>query len=237
MEEYYFRIPDVKKEPAGVTLDSDNTSLYPRFNRILEIIPVFNIILPFWSSTRLQLDTVFACLRKSNDVFQLIKGAENNDKTHINPRYINIDEEISIVAIKDMRELLDAYLHYQKETNLLLTDRDMSVIKDYMFEFVRKTDFPEKYSRLHSLMIYDNLGVAVQLAKEYDANARTRLCEMKIVEKHMLDRYDAGWYTSLSPTDVYADYVFAAKSYWAGEMSANCKMESLFSGKYILKEL
>ena len=62
MEEYYFRIPDVKKEPTGVTLDSDNTGLYPGLARMLEIIPVFNIILPFWSATRLQLDTVsFSC--------------------------------------------------------------------------------------------------------------------------------------------------------------------------------
>lgn len=237
LENVFFRIPDVKSERLGGTLDTDMAEPHVNVTRLLDIMPVFNTIMPFWKETHLQLDTVFMSLQQLPTLIQSIDIAEKRDKTHINARNINASEEISIVSIRELKELLESYEKYQKFKNLVLNTYDLHLIMECFLEYVRKMEFPDKGSRLGALMMYENLGVAVQFNKMYNPDNNAKLCEVTIEEERSLDRYDASWLQQLTPVNIYTDYYNAIKSYWSGKISENRKLEWLFCGKYSLKEI
>ena len=60
---------------------------------------------------------------------------------------------------------------------------------------------------------------------------------METVTTRSLDRYDLRWLTDVRPTCVFEEFFDAVKSYWNGEMTESPKIEYLFSGKYMLKEM
>ena len=236
-ESFYFRIPDTGTEPIGLFLDTDNAGCYLPMTRMLEIIPFFNIMLPVWKETHLQFDTVFYCLKKMHLVEQIILKTQRKDKTYINARLINPEEEIPIISIKMLKEMYEMYLKYINETQITLKSSDLSFAKEYFFEFVRKNEFIDKRGRLDSLFIYENLGLAQHLNKVYYPKNEVELCKVRVEERRSLDRYDANWFHSLDTSHVYTDYHHAARSYWSGVVSGYGMIEYLFSGKYILMQI
>ncbi len=233
----FFRLADTRHEPCWIVLDSDKEMSNKNINRIQELNPIFSFILPFWKDANIQLDTVFECLKKTDQVKKIIEFAEEKQKTHINIRYVNMDEEIEVVSIKGLKEILDYFEKYKNFISEDLNDNDMDIFKECFWEFVRKHETPNNESRLFSMPIYETIMCASDVKKVIKLNNKTKICGLEITETRSLKKYDGNWYYSLTPRDIYNDYMRSAKQYWSGKMSDNQKIEYQFSGKYILKEL
>ena len=232
----FFRLADTKQEPCGVVLDSDKYLSDKNMNRVLELFPIVSFIMPFWKDSNIQLDTVFECLNRIDEVRRIMELAEEKQKTHINIRYVNMDEEIEVVSIKGLKEILDYFEKYKKYISEDLNDNDMGVFKECLWEFVRRREAPDNESRLCSIPIYETVICAADVKNDIKSYKHTKICGLEINETRSLNKYDGNWYYSLGPRDIFNDYMRSAKKYWSGKISDNPRIEYQFSGKYSLKE-
>lgn len=230
------RIADKEKEPFDTVIDSDAVCFSPMILRILKMIPVFNVIYGFWYNDNVQLDTVFKSLKNCDILLSKLQDAENQGKKHINASVVNHNEELGVIPIEPLKEMLVFYKKYRDEAGIVLKDNDLTYIKEYFYEFVRRNDFSEKNGRFNSAFFYENLGVAAMTSKNFGRKS-SKFCEVEIVEQKSLDRYDQSWLTDLKPTCIFKECHDAVMSYWKGEMTDHPKIEYLFSGKYVLKEM
>lgn len=233
----FVRVVDRDKEPLNTPIDSDDVCFPPKMSRILKMIPVFNIIYGFWSENNIQLDTVFESLKNCDVILDHIHNVENQGKKYINSCVVNNNEELSVMPVIPLKETLVLYKKYRDEAEIVLCESDLWCIKEYFCEFVRKSCYAEKQGRLGSVFLYENLGVAAMAGKNDVRNKYGTLCEVKIVEKRVLDRHDGRWLSDIRTTCLFKECFEAIKNYWEGKMTDNPKVEYLFSGKYTLKEL
>ena len=230
------RIADSEKEPFNTIIDSDDVCFPPTMFRILKMVPVFNIIYGFWSQNGVQLDTVFESLKNCDTLLQKLQDAENQEKKHVNSYIVNHNEELQVLPIEPLKDMLLFYKKYRDEAEIVLKDSDLTCIKEYFYEFVRRNNFNDKNGRWNSVYFYENLGVASMAFKD-SGRKFGKFCEVEIVEQRSLDRYDQRWLTDIKTTCIFKECHNAVTNYWRGVMTEHPKVEYLFSGKYILKEL
>lgn len=230
------RIADSEKEHIRSVIDSDDVCFLPAMSRVFKMIPVFNIIYPFWSENNVQLDTVFESLKNCDTLLPKLQNLENQRKTHVISGLVNINEEAGVIAIEPLKEMLVLYKKYRDKAEIELKDTDMTFVQEYFHEFVRRMCYPEKTGRFSAVAFYENLGVADEANKNYGRKFGG-FCEVETVTTRSLDRYDLRWLTDVRPTCVFEEFFDAVKSYWKGEMTESPKIEYLFSGKYMLKEM
>lgn len=231
------RIADIEKEPYNSVIDSDDVCFPTSVRRIVKMIPVFNIIYPFWSVDNVQLDTIFESLKNCNTLLPKLEMIENQGEKYVNASIVNINEELSVLPLQPLKEMLDFYKRYREQSGITLSDSDMELVKEYFCEFVRRTEYSEKSGRLGSIFFYENLMVADMARKALGQRNHGRFCEAEIVETRHLDRYDQRWLTDIRTTCIFKDCQDAIRSYWEGKMTEHPKVEIVFSGKYILNEL
>lgn len=230
------RIADGEKEPFDTIIDSADVCFHATMYRILKMIPVFNIIYPFWSEHKVQLDTVFKSLKNCDTLLQQLQEIENQGGRHISSCSVNYDEELAVLPACPMKEMLEFYKKYRDEAEIELKNSDLACIKEYFCEFVRRTYYLDKNSRFNAVFFYENLDVAA--AANIASRQKTcKFAEVEIVETISLDRYDQRWLTDIKNTCICKECEDAIKNYWQGLMTDHPKVEYLFSGKYILKEL
>lgn len=230
------RIADREKEPLNHVIDSDEVCFPPTMFRILKMIPVFNIIYGFWSENNVQLDTVFGSLKNCDALLLKLQYLENQGKKHIIANLVNHNEELGVIPVEPLKDMLNLYKRYRDEAEIVLKDSDLTCIREYFYEFVRRKHFPEKNGRFNTVFFYENLGVA-EIATKDSGRQSGRFCEVEIVETRSLGRYDLRWLTDIRTTCIYKEFLDAVQNYWKGEMTEHPKVECLFSGKYVLKEL
>lgn len=229
-------IADKENEPFDTILDSDVVCFPPTMFRILKMIPVFNIIYGFWSRNNIQLDTVFESLKKCDTLLPMLQVIEDKGDKYIYSSYVNFNEEMNVIPASPLKEMLDFYKKYRDEVEIVLKDSDLTCIKEYFYEFVRRNCFKEKNSRFNSVFFYENLSVA-SMANSDSGRKFGKFAEVEIIETRSMDRCDLRWLTDLKPTCLFAECQEAITNYWKGEMTSHPKIEILFSGKYVLKEL
>lgn len=232
----FLRVADSEKEPLNTILDSEKLSFPQPMCRVLEMMPVFNIIYGFWSENNVQFDTVLESLQHCDELLLKLQNMENQGKKHIIASLVNSNEELGVLPIEPLKEMLDLYQRFRDKSGIVLKDNDLTFIKEYFYEFVRRSYFPEKNSRLNSVFFYENLEVASMTAKEL-GHKFTDFCMVEIVETRSFDRYDQRWLTDIRTNCVFVECLEAVKNYWKGEMTDYPKIECLFDGKYVLKEL
>lgn len=230
------RIADSEKEPFNTVIDSDDVCFPPTMFRIIKMIPVFNIIYPYWSENNVQLDTVFESLKKCDALLPKLQDIENQGKKHVNSALVNHNEDVSLIPLKPLKETLEFYKKYHDKAEIVLKDCDLTCIKEYFYEFVRRNCYPDKNGRFNTVFFYENLGVAAMSMND-KVRPSCRFCEVEIVETRSMDYYDQRWLTDLRPTCIFKECFDAVKSYWGGDMTEDPKAEILFSGKYVLKDL
>ena len=231
-----FRLADPEKEPTNTLIDSDNTCILADSTRILDVIPVFNIILPFWTDSNVQLDTVFACIKNYDAILKKVEEAENKGKKYISSSLVNRNEELSIISLQPLKDMLVFYQKYHDVSKIEMKESDMPFLYEYMIEFVRRNDYSEKQGRFNSVFFYENLEVAVFSNKRLHKKSGS-LCEVEIEETRNIEKYDGRWISDIRETCIFSEFLNASKSYWEGKMTDNPQIEYLFSGKYILKDI
>lgn len=233
----FLRIADSEKEPLNTIIDSDDVCIPTSMRRLVKLIPVFNIIYPFWSADNVQLDTVFKSLKHCDTLLPLLESVEKKGRKSVEASAVNKNEELRVIPLQPLKDMLAFYNKYREQLGITLTDNDIKLVKEYFCEFVRRNEFPEKSRRLGSVFFYENLLVADMAQKSRSQRNPGRFCEAEIVETRHIDRYDLRWLTDIRKTCIFKDCLDAVRNYWTGKMTKQPKIEIVFSGKYILKEL
>ena len=229
-----FRYADVKKEPINIRIDSCDTCLLRRFPRIFDLIPVFNIMTPFWTKSNIQLDTVFLCLQNFRKLLDKIQVIENQGKNYISSSFVNSNEEMTVISLQPLKEMLLLFQKYNDLTKFELHDNDFILLIEYMVDFVRKSQYSDKIGRLNAVFFHENLEVAVMAEKRVNGEFSGKFCRVEMLETEQMDRYDSRWLTDIKPSCIQSEFMAAVKHYWEGEMTQRPKIEYLFSGKYLL---
>ena len=229
-----FRYADIKKEPINTPIDSSETCLLRRFMRILDLIPVFNIMIPFWTKSNIQLDTVFLSLKNFKTLLEKIQVVEKQGKNYISSSLININEELAVVPLQLLKEMLVLFRKYNELTKVELQETDLVLLIEYMAEFVRKSNYPDKIGRLNAVFFHENLEVAVLADKRVNGEFAGKFCRVEMLKTENLERYDSRWLTDVRPSCIQSEFQTAVKNYWEGVMTQRPKIEYLFSGKYLL---
>lgn len=232
----YLHIADGEKEPINAIIDSDDACFTPMIFRIVKMIPVFNIISVFWAENNVQLDTVFEGLKNCDALLERLQCVDKQSVKYFNANMVNHNEELALLPLDAFKEMLSMFKRYRDEAGFTIKDSDLICIKELFYESVRRECFPEKNGRLGTVFFYENLMVA-EMAYHQKGKKDGRFCEVEIVETRSLDRYDSRWLTDLRASCIFKECLDAVKNYWKGEMTEHPKMEILFSGKYILKDL
>lgn len=220
-----FRYADVKKEPINIRIDSCDTCLLRRFMRILDLIPVFNIMIPFWTKSNIQLDTVFLCLKNFKTLLEKIQVVEKQGKNYLSSSLININEELAVVPLQHLKEMLVLFRKYNELTKVELQETDLVLLIEYMAEFVRKSNYPDKIGRLNAVFFHENLEVAVMAEKRVNGEFSGKFCRVEMLESEQMDRYDSRWLTDIKPSCIQSEFMAAVKHYWEGEMTQRPKIE------------
>lgn len=231
------RVTNPDNESLNTLIDSDDVCFPSAMYRMIRMIPVFNIIYNFWSQNNVQLDTVFESLKYCDRLLKKLQDAEKQGKRYINSCLVNHNEELGVIPAIPLRDMLLFYKKYRDATELQLSDSDISCLREYFYEFVRKNKFYDKNCRFNSVFFYENLGVAAMIAKNTNRRKSGKFSEVEIVEERSLGRYDRRWLDDIRSTCLFKECMESVMNYWEGKMTPNPKVEYLFSGKYILREL
>ena len=231
------RVADKDKEPLNTLIDSDDVCFPADLNRIIKIIPVFNIIYNFWLENNVQLDTVFESLKQCDRLLEKLQSIENKGERYFSSLIININEGLSMLPVIPTKEMLVLFKKYRDEVRLTIHNDDILYIREYFYEFVRKSHYTDKQGRIGSVFFYENLGVAAMNYKAANNRNSKAFCEAEIVETRSMERHDERWLSDVGMNCIYSECLEATNNYWEGKMTQNPQVEYLFSGKYILKTL
>jgi len=152
------RVANHDNESLNTLIDSDDVCFPSAMYSMLRMIPVFNIIYNFWSQNNVQLDTVFESLKYCDRLLKKLQDAEKHGKRYINSCLVNNNEELGVLPAIPLKDMLLLYKKYRDATELQLSDSDISCLREYFYEFVRKNKFYDKNCRFNSVFFYENLG-------------------------------------------------------------------------------
>jgi|GEM_PF-3564257 len=232
----FFRLADADNEPLNTLIDSDDVCFPSSMLRIIELVPAFNMMIPFWKECNIQLDTVFECFKNFPFLLDEMQDAENQCRKFVSTNFINPGEEISLISLRSLKNTVDLYRKYFCLTNILLKNNDLPIIKECFIEFVRRNLYYDRMSRFNSVFLFDNQRDVEVCRGLVNKNHNETVCKVELKEMRRLEKYDGNWLSDVSNDVKYFEFLNAAKFYWSGKTTRNPEIEYHFSGKYVLRE-
>lgn len=229
----FYRLVDTNGEPENTVIDTNTAQISPRMMRSVSLAPLFNLLLPFWAESGVQIDTACNCMLNMQDYLSEVQDIEKKGLTEVPTHLLNSKEKKQNISLEMLKTIMFPYYDYYNETGASLEIEDLPYIWEYLWEVVRKSFFPSKTSRFNSIFLFDNKTTAKTFQKE-KMFLREALCSVEIIETYNMQRYDMNWLDQV-PTDcTYSEMHQYAANYWSGKLTDTPTIEYLFSGKYRL---
>lgn len=229
----FYRLVDINGEPENIIIDTDTAQISPRMMRSVRLAPLFNLLLPFWTESGIQIDTACNCMLYLQDYLLEVQNIEKQGLTVVPTRLLNPKEKMQTISLDMLKTIMLSYYDYYNETGNSLKIEDLPYIWEYLWEVVRKSFFQNEISRFKSIFLFDNKTTAEILQKE-KFFLQEVLCSVEIIETYNMQQYDMNWLDQV-PTDcTYTEMHQYAANYWSGILTDSPAFEYLFSGKYRL---
>lgn len=233
----YYRLVDTNIERLHVVIDTEKTSLPQRMEKTIELIPLFNILTPFWSESGLQLDTACNCMLYLDRYLPIIQEIEARKEQYVPTFFINSHEKIDSLSFLTIKEFIFAYCDHYEQTRQSLEVTDLQYIWEYLWEVVRNSLYPDRLSRFRGTFLFDSYQSAQLFQEREDPQQLRTICKVEINEIRAIESYDMTWLNDTPTSATFNEVVQIIRNYWEGLQTKTPFSEFLFSGKYTLLPL
>lgn len=229
----FYRLVDINGEPENIVIDTTTAQISPRMMRSVSLAPLFNLLLPFWAESGVQIDTACNCMLYMQDYLSEVQDIEKKGLTEVSTHLLNSKEKKQNISLEMLKTIIFPYYDYYNETGTSLEIEDLPYIWEYLWEVVRKSFFQSKISRFNSIFLFGDKMTAEVFQRE-KMFLQEALCFVEIIETYNMQQYDMNWLDRV-PTDcTYSEMHKYAANYWSGILTDSPTFEYLFSGKYRL---
>ena len=233
----YYRLVDTNIERLHVVIDTENASLPQRMEKTMELIPLFNILTPFWSDSGLQLDTACNCMLYLDLYLPIIQKIEARKEQYVPTFFINSHEKIDSIPFSTIKKFIFAYCDHYEQTRQSLEATDLQYIWEYLWEVVRNSLFPDRLSRFHGTFLFDSYQSAQLFQEREDPQHHRTICKVEINEIRALESYDMTCLNETPTSATFNEVTQIIRNYWEGKQTKTPFSEYLLSGKYTLLPL
>ena len=228
----YYRLVDIKHEPANIIINSDTENASPRMLQSIRLSDLFELLLQFWANSGVQLDTASDSMIHFPDYISDIQDLEAKGQTIVPTSLINPNEKMQTIPLNVLKTIIFPYYEYFKN-GISLNTEDLPYIWEYLWEIVRKSFFNDKTSRFRSVFLFDEYNLVKNFQEDTLFFDKT-ICSVDIIETFDIQKYDMNWLTMVPVNCTFNEMCKYATNYWAGNLTEKPIMEYLFSGKYKL---
>ena len=229
----YYRLVDLAGEPEGVIIDTETAKTPPRMLKTVELSPLFDILLQFWTESDVQIDTASNSLIYLQNYITEVQYLEKHGRTNIPSHLINPNEKMPTIPLNTLKNTILSYCGYCDQSGASLQTEDLPYIWEYLWEVIRKSFFPDKTSRFSSIFLFSDIAAAKAFQAD-TCSMKETICSVDLLETFDIQAYDMNW-LNMVPTDcTFKEMLEFANNYWSGNLTENPTMEYLFSGKYRL---
>lgn len=226
----YYRVHLSQKEPLQTITDSSHQK--SDFKRKAESMsPHCQIICELARTTGLQLRQAIS-LAKNIPAFQdVIDNLMAQGKAQIPLLELGIDsvEDIDRDVLKVFN---DDYREVCSRLNLFFDWEDDCVLCEYLWESVRKSEYPDKPSRLSSVFCFDDRANAEMFYRSY--RDEDYVISSISLLSGTTERFDMNWFTDFAGDLSFDEAICKVRSYWSKEYTSEPILEILHEGKYKL---
>lgn len=233
----YYRLVDPNYEPINTMIDTDVAEMPPRMKKVIELMPIFNILLSFWQESGLQLDTVCNGFINLSLYLDEVKRIEASGETSVPTSIINIKETKKYVSLTTIKKLIFPYCDLYEKTGMVLEHKDLSSIWEYLWFIVRTNFYPSKLDRFKSIFLFDELHHVKDFQQTVDPLHNRIICKAELIETRDIEHHDMKWLNDIPVQCSFDQMIQIASNYWKGESTTSPIIEYLFSGIYKLNPI
>ena len=233
----FYRLVDTNIERLHVVIDTENASLPQRMEKTMELIPLFNILTPFWSESGLQLDTACNCMLYLDLYLPIIQKIEARKEQYVPTFFINPNEKIDRIPFFTIKKFIFAYCDHYEQTHQSLEVTDLQYIWEYLWEVIRNSLYPDRLSRFHGTFFFDCFQSAQLFQEREDPQHIRTICKVGINEIRAMESYDMTWLNDTPTNATFNEVAQNIRNYWEGQQTKSPFSEFLFTGKYTLLPL
>jgi len=235
-----YRIINRKSEETGIEVDTKVRDVSERIRLTRFYSPIYDLVVPFWQETKVQLSTAVHLL------FWIRRYREQieSEMEYGNTFWVLPDEFNELQKRLPLQRVYIYMNDYMTVLNSLHIDTSFEwrqYIWEYLWERERTISYNTEPSRQTCLFAFDNLEDVYKYKRERDAEPtqkeETEICEVQINDVYSLKKYDARWLDNLPETATYEMYLIAVKNYWRGKETRQPMFEYILHGKYVLKPI
>ena len=230
----YYRLIDTSSEHLHAVIDTELAPLPQRMSKTIELIPLFNILITFWSESGLQLDTACNCMLYLDIYLPIVKEIEARKEQHVPTSFINPNEKKENIPFLSFKKFIFAYCDHYEQTHQSLDVTDLQYIWEYLWELIRNSLYPKCLSRFHGTFFFDNYNSAQLFQEKEDPHHLRTICKVEINEVRAMETYDMAWLDDTPTNATFDEIAQNIRNYWEGRQTKSPFPEILFSGKYTL---
>jgi hypothetical protein len=208
-----------------------------RMEKTIELIPLFNILTPFWSKSGLQLDTACNCMLYLDLYLPVIQKIEARKEQFVPTFFINPKEKIDSIPFLTIKKFIFAYCDHFEQTHQSLEVTDLQYIWEYLWEVIRNSLYPDRLSRFHGTFLFDSYQSAQLYQEKEDPQHLRTICKVEINEIRALESYDMTWLNETPTSATFNEVTQRIRNYWEEQQTQSPFSEFLLSGKYTLLPL
>lgn len=232
----YYRLVDLAGEPEDVIIDTEIAKTPPRMLKTVELSPLFDFFLQFWTESGVQIDTASNSLIYLQNYISEVQYFEKHGRTDIPSYLVNPNEKMPTIPLNTLKNAILSYCSYCDQSGVSLHTEDLPYVWEYLWEVIRKSFFQDKTSRFSSIFLFSDLAVAKTFQTD-TCSMKETICSVDLLETFDIQAYDMNW-LNMVPTDcTFKEMLEFANNYWLGNLTDNPTMEYLFSGKYKLHSI
>jgi hypothetical protein len=233
----YYRLVDPNYEPINTMIDTDVAEMPPRMKKVIELMPIFNILLSFWQESGLQLDTVCNGFINLSLYLDEVKRIEASGETIVPTSIINTKETKEHISLTTLKKLIFPYCDMYENTRMVLKQEDLPSVWEYLWFVVRKSFYPDKLDRFKSIFLFDELHHVKDFQQTVDPLQDRIICKAELMGTRAIEHHDMKWLNDIPVQCSFDQMIQVASNYWEGKSTTSPIIEYLFSGVYKLNPI
>lgn len=235
-----YRIINRKSEGTCIEVDTNVRDVSERIKLTRLYSPIFDLVVPFWQETKVQLSTAVELLLGIRHYREQIESEmEYGNTFYVLP--VEFNELQKKLPLQRVYLYMNDYIRVLNNLHIETSLDWRQYIWEYLWERERTISYNTEPSRQTCLFAFDNLEDVYKYKRERDAEPtqkeETEICEVQINDVYSLKKYDARWLDNLPPKATYEMYLVAVRNYWKGKKTRQPMMEYILHGKYVLKPI
>lgn len=224
----YYRILNPSEEPSGQRLMSDRQSQFRQevfaYRKLSHCIYILSL------KTGLQIINAVRVAENSPAYLDVLNCFFHSGERLFNLSEIGVTDPIRTISGDDLYAFCNNYVAAINESGLYYDFGNEHYLWEFIWEIVRKYEFPSMPSRMESVFLFKDAETASDFLRDW-RDLRYRAVSVDI-DEGTTQEFDMNWFTDVPydiPVSEAKDY---ARKYWRQELTEHPVIEILHSGTY-----